>query len=352
MRISVLTPKLPPAVCGIADHGFLLGEALKRLEVEVEYLAPCHGPNSSRDTADGLWDGSANGLQRAIHRHETDVLWIQYSGYGYSKKGIPVALARAVEHVARRRPETLVVACMHETHASRTALGWRAPIIQPLQISAARRIVKAADLVFAPVDINLERCIHEYGASREIVELLPIASNLPSIEISVAERRQFRERLSLSNGARVAVTFGLWSSQIRAITLFKDELQSALRRGCIEQIVAIGGETTPSRMNAVSDAAKAFNGRLSVLGPASAIEVARVLGCCDIGLVPTPRDYLRKSGAAAAFAAADLQIWMKDARGKTVVEADIEAFPTWDQIATMAFESINSRLAIARRAGR
>ena len=350
MRISVLTPKLPPAVCGIADHGFLLGEALERLGAEAQYLAPCHGTNACRGKDAGSWDGTADGLHSAIQQHEADVLWIQYSGYGYSKKGIPVALARAIEQVAKARSRPLIVACMHETHASRTGLGWRAPIIQPLQISVARRIVRAADLVFAAAAINVERCIHEYGAPREMVELLPIASNLPNIEISADERRQFRERLGLSAGSRVAVTFGLWSSQIRAITLFENELQSALQRGCIEHIVAIGGETTPSRMDAVSDSAKVFNGRMSVLGPASAVDVARVLGCCDIGLVPTPRDYLRKSGAAAAFAAADLQIWMKDAGGKTVVETDIEAFPTWDQIAATAFESMNSRLEIIRRA--
>lgn len=352
MRINVLTPNLPPAVCGIADHSILLGNALRRLGAEVDYLAPCRGPNASQSTNACLWDGTTKGLHTAIQRRESDVLWIQYSGYGYSKKGIPVALARAIEHIAKSRPGMSIVACMHETHASKTRLGWRAPIIQPLQISVARRIVKAAHVVFATVDVNLERCIHEYGAARDVIELLPIASNLPNVEISAAERQQFRERLGLRNGARIAVTFGLWSSQLRATNLFRSELLAALRQGRIEHVVAVGGETAPSQMNVVNDIANVFNGRMSVLGPASAVDVARALRCCDIGLVPTPPDYLRKSGVAAAFAAAGLEIWMKDFRGDTIVAADIEAFPAWDQIAAIAFETISSRLTNLRRAVR
>ena len=347
MRVTILMPKLPPAVCGIADHSLLLGRALEHLGAEVEHLAPCDGTAGPKEENTRLWDGTAKGLQSAIRRHQADVLWIQYSGYGFSKRGIPGGLARAVEHAARWRSGIAVVACMHETHASRASLGWRAPIIQPLQISAARRIVRAADMVFATVEVNLERCIREYGASRDTTRLLPIAANLPELQVSTAERDQFRTHLGLEKGARIAVTFGLWSSQMRSIGLFKSDLESALRRGHIEHIVAVGGEMFPSQMNAVMREAKHFDGEMTVLGPAPAADIARILRCCDIGLVPTASMYLRKSGVVAAFAAADLELWMKDASGNTVAVKDMDAFPTWNQIAILALESMSSHFAPA-----
>lgn len=347
MQVTLLMPNLPPAVCGIADHSLLLGESLERLGAKVNHLAPHGGITIPQGAETCLWDGTANGLQAAIRRHGTDVLWIQYSGYGFSGKGIPSGLARAIEHVVRCCSGTSIVVCMHETHASKASLGWRAPIVQPLQISVARRIVRAADIVFATVSINLEQCIHEYGVSRDAIRLLPIAANLPDVHVTDAERKRFRNRLGLGKGARLAAIFGLCSSQVRSITLFRTELESALRRGQVEHIVVVGGEGTPSPMNAVRREANHFNGRMSVLGPAPADDIARVLRCCDIGLVPTPPEYLRKSGVAAAFVAAGLEIWMKDASGNTIVEVDMETFPSWDQIATLALEAMTSHIGEA-----
>ena len=346
MHITILMPNLPPAVCGIADHSLLLGKSLERLGASVDHLALHCEKTTPHGAETCVWDGTANGLQAAIRKHGTNVLWIQYSGYGFSRKGAPGSLARAIEHVVRCRSGTSIVVCMHETHASRASLGWRTPIIQPLQISVARRIVRAADIVFATVNANLERCIHEYGVSRHAIRLLPITSNLPDVHVTDAERERFRNRLGLEKETRIAAIFGLLSSQLRTITLFRADLASALRRGHIEHIVAVGGEAIPSTMSAVLREADHFNGRMSVLGPAPADDVARILRCCDIGLIPTPPDHLRKSGVVAAFVAAGLEIWMKDASGNTIVGMDMEAFPTWDQIATFAFETMNSHFAV------
>lgn len=352
MRITMLMPKLPPAVCGIADHSLMLGKALEDLDVKVRLLAPRSGANASAESQERLWDGSAKGLRAVIRSDGADVLWVQYSGYGFSSKGVPMGLARAVEGIAGRESGTTIVACMHETHAGTSGLGWRAPIMQPLQIAAARRIVRAADIVFATVDENLERCIHEYGASRDAVELLPISANLPEIRVTAAERDAFREGLRLQKKARIAVIFGLWSSQLRSIALFKADLQSALRAGHIDHVVAVGGEAAPHRMSAMLGRAKELGGRMSVLGPAPAADVARILRCCDIGLVPTPPAYLRKSGVAAAFAAADLEVWLKTGCGGAVMRTNVEAFPAWSQIAALALETIEARLENAHYAVR
>jgi hypothetical protein len=96
----------------------------------------------------------------------TDVLWIQYSGYGFSRKGMPFGLARALGEVQKSEYAPIVIVCMHETHANLTRLGWRAHLIRQLQIAATRRVARTGDIVFATVEVNLNRCIDEYGVSR------------------------------------------------------------------------------------------------------------------------------------------------------------------------------------------
>ena len=352
MRITMVMPNLPPMVCGIADHSIMLGEALKGLGSKIDYLAlRCHEDGPDRSGMH-LWDGSAKGLRQVIRRLGTEVLWIQYSGYGFSRKGIPLRLARALEEIRKRPAAPTIVVCMHETHANRARLGWPAPLIQRLQIVASRRVVRAADIVFATVDVNLNRCVDEYEVSRTSISLLPIASNIPNAQVQESDRVAFRRQLNLSDNARIAAIFGLWATQLRTLELFGDELISSLRHGRIDHVLAIGGEAKQPPMNLLKVGGEHLNGHLTVYGPAPGPEIAKILRCCDIGLVPTPRDYLRKSGVAAAFVAADLELWVKNARAELSVDRNPAPFPQWRELAGMANERIMSYIKSSGNAGR
>jgi hypothetical protein len=63
---------------------------------------------------------------------------------------------------------------------------------------------------------------------------------------------------------------------------------------------------------------------------------------CARGLVPTPLDYVRKSGVAAAFATAELELWMKNEQSELVVEKNPEPFPDWNDLAVLASEKMSS----------
>ncbi|GMQ81799.1 MAG: hypothetical protein BMS9Abin05_1235 [Rhodothermia bacterium] len=330
----------------------MLGEALKGLGAKIDYLALRRHEDGPDGPGLHLWDGSAKGLRQAIRRLGTEVLWIQYSGYGFSRKGIPFGLARALEEVRKRPAAPTIVVCVHETHANRTRLGWRAPLIQRLQIVASRRVVRAADIVFATVDVNLNRCIDEYEVTRTSISLLPIASNIPNVQVRESERVAFRGQLGLPANARIAVMFGLWATQLRTLELFRDELISSLRDGRIDHVLAIGGEAKQPPKNLLKVGGKHLRGHLTVYGPASGPEIAKILRCCDIGLVPTPRDYLRKSGVAAAFVTADLELWMKNARSEFSVVKNLAPFPQWAELAGMASERIISYIKNSGNVGR
>lgn len=340
MRVTVLMPNAPPLVCGVADHSLLMGSALARLGCEVDYLA-CRSDGSRMEHPDmHTWDGSAGGLAGAIRRAGTQVLWLQYSGYGYSRKGVPFRLARALGQLRKGRHAPRIAVCMHETHADLSRLGWHAALLQRLQIAAARRVARAGDVVFATVDVNLQRCVNEYGVAPERISLLPIATNIPRVTLDEGDRAAFRKRLGLAAGARIAAVFGLWATQSRALALFEDDLASALRGGRIDHVIAIGGETAAPPGGPLTSGAPSLNGQLTVLGPAPEQEVARILRCCDVGLVPTPLDYVRKSGVAAAFTTAELDIWMKNGRSELIIDREPEPFPEWADLAASAMERI------------
>lgn len=257
---------------------------------------------------------------------------------------MPFRLARALGEVQKTEKSLVVIICMHETHANLARLGWRAPLIRRLQIEAARRVVRTGDIVFATVDVNLNRCIYEYGVSRSVVSLLPIASNLPVVPTQESDRVRFRRRLGLSTDARIAAIFGLWATQARTLELFGAELAASLDQRSIDHVIAIGGETDQSPDNPLKLRGNNLNGHLTVYGPATGSEIAKILRCCDIGLVSTPPDYLRKSGVVAAFVAANLELWMKNERSEVIVEKYPEPFPTWEALAGMANEKIMAHM--------
>ena len=352
MRITMLMPNLPPIVCGIADHSLLLGEALNGLGSTVDYLALRRDENASGELNTHLWDGSVKGLMEVSRRLGTEVLWVQYSGYGFSRTGMPFGLARALGNVRKSEYAPMVIVCMHETHANLTRLGWRAPLIRQLQIAAARRVVRTGDIVFATVEVNLNRCIDEYGVPSDAISLLPIASNIPVVPAREADRFTFRRRLGLSGDARIAAVFGLWATQVRTLELFSRELEISLRRGRIDHVIAIGGEADQPPKAPLKIGGNSLDGHLTVYGPAAGSEVARILRCCDIGLVSTPPDYLRKSGVAAAFAAANLELWMKNERSEMIVERNPAPFPSWEDLAGMANKKIISQMNKSEAASR
>jgi hypothetical protein len=342
IRITMLMPNLPHVVCGIADHSLLMGKALNRLGCDVDYLAR-HG-DGSRIEAPNLhvWDGRAASLVDAIRLAGTQVLWVQYSGYGFSGNGAPLALASALGHVRKLDSAPMIVVCMHETHADLSRFGWRGILLQRLQRTAARRVARSGDLVFATVDISMKRCVHEYGVSPELVFLLPIATNIPWVSVGQGDRIALRRRLRVAAEARIAAAFGRWDTQSRALALFERDLRAALRGGLIDHVVAVGGEAAEPPGDSLTCLGGSLNGQLTVLGPASEREIAKILRCCDVGLVPTPLDYVRKSGVAAAFATAELELWMKNEQSELVVEKNPEPFPDWNDLAVLASEKMSS----------
>ncbi len=112
-RLTFLAPRLPPAVCGLADHTQWLAEAMAEQGLEVGFIhTQQNAPELTRLPGPvDCWDGRRRSLAGLLIRQRADWLWVQLSGYGYSRWGAPLILGQAISWARRRIPELRVAVC-------------------------------------------------------------------------------------------------------------------------------------------------------------------------------------------------------------------------------------------------
>jgi hypothetical protein len=310
MRVTFLAPRLPPAVCGVADHTQKLAEAMAEQGVEVGFI---HTKPNAAATARlpgpvEYWDGSRRSLADLLKRQRADWLWVQLSGYGYSRWGAPFALGQAISRALRRMPELRVAVCAHETYCSARQLGLRGPIVAPWQRFTVARIARSAHVIFSSNPGQWEQISSECGGRGKTV-LLPIGSNIPAFALTAAERDSMREIFGWKPHEVVAATFGSWGMQIRAFERHIECLGKAMELGKVHRLACVGGDSVEAPLQLQKHARVGpLAGRLTIFGRRDAAEVAGILGCCDLGLVQPLRPVMCKSGGFVAMAVNGLPV--------------------------------------------
>ena len=141
------------------------------------------------------WADSAASLRDCVRRQRPDWLWIQLSGYGYSRWGAAFGLARALRALRRALPELAVTVYAHETHCQPSQLGRKGIWLSPWQRYTAGAMVRQADLVFTSMAKYVRQVIHDYGVRPERVVRLPLGPNVPQICFTASERARLRQTL-------------------------------------------------------------------------------------------------------------------------------------------------------------
>jgi hypothetical protein len=352
MRVSFLSQQLPPAICGVADHTRLLARTMADQDTEVGFIhreplvnggEPLAGP---RD----YWEGGAAALARCVARQAPDWLWVQFSNYGFSRWGAPYRLGRDLKRFRQRMPHVRVAVCLHETHCLPHQLGRKGPLLSPWQRHTVGAVARLGDLVFTAVRLYRKRAVEDYGVPPDKVVSLPIGSNIPPAALTPDERAGLRRSLGWGEGETVAVVFGTYPSQVRALELFGPLLGKGMEQRRLQRVVCLGGDR-PDVPPELAAWRTRFPGPevFQVLGPRPACEVGRLLAGCDFALSPTQRPLLEKSGAFMAYAFAGLAVLVASPPGYGDLEADdlpVLASETWDwgQTASPSVAALRSAL--------
>lgn len=207
---------------------------------------------------------------------------LHYSGYGYSRKGVPFWLLKTVREWKKESPHTKLLIIFHELWADPIPFG-SAFWLHPFQKKIVQELYELSDRVLVTTDETAARLRLLVPWSKTEIDVIPI----PSV---VGEPKEVSPVLSRSPKA---VVFGAPSRRSSIYSVVSSKLVQTLDALGIQEIIDIGEE---------SIAPKAWHHfRVSTLGPLSAEKVSEILSDARVGLIYYPPSLLFKSSVFAAY---------------------------------------------------
>jgi len=295
IRLINIAPELPPTVGGVADYTAILSRRL--VEVSDGAVEPVlvHGGNDSTDAIEVDFPSvnlsgqcSASVLAQTIRQLADEaegpvVVLLEYSSYGYAKRGAPWWLARGLQRVCGTDGVPLVT-MFHEISAS-TWKPWTSTFwLSPLQSWIARRLAQASVGLMTTHPTGAET-LERFVGGRTPVEVCPVFSNVGEPE----ERPAFDAR------SPRAVIFGGERTKTALYDTHRDATRSAFERWGIDLVIDFGPP----------DAAvpEALRTSVDVRGLQPADAISDLLLDARIGLLHYPAAIATKSGILAAYIA-------------------------------------------------
>ena len=277
-----LIPRLPPPVCGVGDHARLLASALLAQGVD-SVLVPYHAATDWRQV-----------LRRSAQTGGSVTWLLHYSGYGYAKRGAPLALLRELRRLRRDCPGVRLLTMFHELYAGGppwTSAFW----LSPLQRQVAAGLARLSDAVFTNREASGQWLRARLPASVPVT-VRPVFSNFgEAAEPLPPEARPARLLLFGGGPARPE---GFWP-----------QVTNAMERLQLRELVVV---SHPLQVPAAL-AARVTVRQTGLLEPAVMAEELRAARC---GLLDYNPDFLGKSGVLAAYAASGVVPLLTRGRGR------------------------------------
>lgn len=275
-HVLQIVPRLRPSVCGVGDYAVSIAQEMrKRHGIETRFLvgdpAWSHGSEVEGFAVDRVSDRTSGALAAAVRRSECEAVIVQYSAYGFQKRGAPLWLVRGL--ATARHPQ--VLAMFHELYATGPVCSsafWLSPLMRWI----ARRLAELSKYVY------VSRAAAARWLGGDNITVLPIFSSLGEIECP-APLRQRPNHLALF-AYQAGTNAWYWERLRRTIEVLKPD-----------QVIALG--RSPDVVGAAcGDVPVACTGILPVE------DVAKHLAACRYGYLSYPPDFLGKSSILAAFA--------------------------------------------------
>lgn len=264
-RVLHLVPRLPPRVDGVGQFALRLGEELAgRWGFENQFLACSAGANRQR-------------LQSEIVGIAPDLILLHYSGYGYSRQGVPFWLVRALEE----SPAPLAI-FFHEIWSS--SFPWRKPFwLEPLQRRIVRRLQHRARAAFTST-------LKMRGLLSPGTQLVAIPSPLPPTAVA---RRPSKAPFELA-------VFGQAPTRLRSLHAHAQLLRELRARGNLSTLHLAGMDANPGSADALLAGKLAGPDRIKAWGEQPPEALGQILAGADAFLSFYPSGLLTKSSTAVA----------------------------------------------------
>jgi len=292
-----IVPRVPPALCGVADYAYLLAGELQRSRgvrtyfIAAEIKPRCQGKIEALKVHSLAQQSAAeltNALRHRPANGERTVVLLHYVGYGYQKRGCPFWLLDALRQWRKSSPsgDRRLVVMFHELYASGppwTSAFWTSP----LQRWLTKQLARLADCCFTNTTVYGERLANLARTHRGKTKVLPVFSTIgePRAEISVTSRPPSM------------IIFGSEGWKKLAYTKYRAVIGATCRMLRLEKVVDIG---LPAGMKPKLDV------QWEQTGPIAAHRVSEILSNARVGFFTYPVPMLAKSSVFAAYAAHSL----------------------------------------------
>lgn len=290
VKVLMITDTFSPIISGVADYTAFLVKELASRRLRVTILASKCDTKGDNWLADGVevlrsisqWKMSDAGqIIRVIDSlGQGTIVHIQYGSGAYRKHPMMNLLPLLIRIFRRGCP---VVVTLHEFPRERERLLYR--------IRTLPMLLAAHGLIFVdPADEETLRRWVKFSMAR--IKYIPIASNIPPVPVTDAERRDWRRKLGLMGDAPVVAFFG----GIHPFKGFPDLLEAVtnLRRDSFPaRLLVIGGfepwvESTVHYQSQVREALRpgVEAGWIRLVDKSPADVIAHCLQAADIAAFP------------------------------------------------------------------
>jgi hypothetical protein len=279
---------------GVADYALALARALRAHRgtnsvflsgtpsvdtkpVKDDWRTVCVPMRHAQTLADTLQLLSAETNARAVV--------LQFSGYGYQKRGVPLWLAQGLRIWSRRAGRVPLVTIFHELYA--TGRPWQSAFwVSRLQKQIARNILHLSAAAITPIGLYCKQLSEWRDGRATKITAMPVFSNMgePGCGPAPCARNA------------TAVVFGLAGVEDRVFGIFRPDMERIIAALGIKKIFDVGPR--------FSSGPHTLAGALVISkGVLSQDAVSELLQSTRFGFVAYPLDFLGKSGAFAAYAA-------------------------------------------------
>jgi len=311
MRVTFLSPQLPPAVCGVGDHTVHLASAMREHCSGITALYVHGAADESGQAFQRVerWNRRPEALADLVREHGSGWLWVQYSPYGYGYQGLPWYLVHALR---RLRGRVKIALYFHEAHCGLAQLGWKGYVLSPLQRRIGQKLARCADVLFTSCELYCDLIRRDYRVPDEKLFKLPIGSNIHVPILTANKRQQLRQSLGWAPTETVAITFGSAGSQRSALRRNHPTLIEAIHKKQIHRMICIGGVTDMPAAALLDACDNSLRPHTTVMGHQDDHRVAQMLVAADVALTGYPVERFGKSSAIMAYAMAGLPVLRSD----------------------------------------
>ena len=207
MKVVFLTRNYPPTICGVGDHTYHLATEMLSKGIKTHVICSADQIVQSNDInvypIVKEWNTEGVGLVvDVLKKIQPHWLIVQYVPHAYHPKGLPFALLSLYRAVSQLNVSILTV--FHEVKI-RPERAIKTRLISFLQGQLAYKLSNRSSKVVTSIDFY-DNNLKKLSADKKTI--IPIASNILPIEVSLDVKQNLKEKYKISPDAKVICTFG------------------------------------------------------------------------------------------------------------------------------------------------